>query len=94
MAASKVKGKAIALDSVYSPEETAKAVHRVEEVVAERRRELDGLRRFATDNSSLSSLVQRLPDETSHDIMVISLGLFNKKYSLFSLSFFLCSLVS
>ncbi|XP_078167597.1 prefoldin chaperone subunit family protein isoform X2 [Carex rostrata] len=70
MAASKVKGKAIALDSVYSPEETAKAVHRVEEVVAERRRELDGLRRFAADNSSLSSLVQRLPDETSHDIMV------------------------
>ncbi|KAF3337132.1 unconventional prefoldin RPB5 interactor isoform X2 [Carex littledalei] len=70
MAASEVKGKAIALDSVYSPEETAKAVHRVEEVVAERRRELDGLRRFAAENSSLSSLVQRLPDETFHDIMV------------------------
>ncbi|KAJ3708528.1 hypothetical protein LUZ61_012233 [Rhynchospora tenuis] len=70
MAGREVKGEAIALDSVFSPEETAKAVHRVEEAVAERRRELEPLRRFASDNSSLSSLVQRLPDETSHDVMV------------------------
>ncbi|KAJ1704035.1 hypothetical protein LUZ63_003814 [Rhynchospora breviuscula] len=70
MAGGEVKGEAIALDSVFSPEETAKAVHRVEEAVSERRRELNRLRRFASDNSSLSSLVQRLPDETSHDVMV------------------------
>ncbi|KAJ4810160.1 RNA polymerase II subunit 5-mediating protein-like protein [Rhynchospora pubera] len=70
MAGGEAKGEAIALDSVFSPEETATAVHRVEEAVSQRRRELERLRRFASDNSSLSSLVQRLPDETSHDVMV------------------------
>jgi hypothetical protein len=92
MASGEVKGKAIALDALFSPEETSRAVQRVEEVVAERRRELDRLRSFASDNSSLSSLVQRLPDETSHDIMVNLPNPFNTILFLFSLALSFCVL--
>lgn len=71
MAGGEAKGKAISLDAVFSPDEAAKAVRRVDEAASERRRELDRLRLFAADNSSLSALLQRLPDETSYEIMVI-----------------------
>ncbi|KAJ3678237.1 hypothetical protein LUZ60_002040 [Juncus effusus] len=70
VAKGKGKGKAIPLDSLFSAEETAKAARRVEEAAAERRRDLERLRGFAEDNSALTSLVRRLPDEVSHDIMV------------------------
>ncbi|AQK98368.1 Prefoldin chaperone subunit family protein [Zea mays] len=64
------KGTATPLGTVFSPEETKRAVARVAESVAGRRAELARLQGFAADNAALVSLVNRLPDELSHDIMV------------------------
>jgi unconventional prefoldin RPB5 interactor 1 len=70
MAAAARKGTATPLGAVFSPEETRRAVARVAEAVADRRAELGRLQGFSADNAALVSLVQRLPDEVSHDIMV------------------------
>ncbi|CAO1942903.1 unnamed protein product [Urochloa humidicola] len=64
------KGTATPLGAVFSPEETKRAVARVAESIADRRAELDRLQGFVADNAALVSLVNRLPDELSHDIMV------------------------
>ncbi|KAF0925482.1 hypothetical protein E2562_016677 [Oryza meyeriana var. granulata] len=70
MAAAARKGTVTPLGAVFSPEETRRAVARVAEAVADRRTELGRLQGFVADNAALVSLVQRLPDELSHDIMV------------------------
>ncbi|KAL6839932.1 hypothetical protein ACP4OV_029742 [Aristida adscensionis] len=64
------KGTATPLGAVFSPEETKRAVSRVAESIADRRAELGRLQGFLADNAALVSLVNRLPDELSHDIMV------------------------
>ena len=64
------KGTATPLGAVFSPEETRRAVERVAEAVAGRRSELGRVQGFFADNAALVSLVQRLPDELSHEIMV------------------------
>ncbi|XP_010923721.1 uncharacterized protein [Elaeis guineensis] len=64
------KGTITSLDSLFSPEEAWKAARRVEDAIADRRKELDRLRGFLSDNSALIHLVRKLPDELSHDIMV------------------------
>jgi hypothetical protein len=64
------KGTATPLRAVFSPEETKRAVARVVESVADRRAELGRLQGFVADNAALVSLVNRLPDELSHEIMV------------------------
>ncbi|XP_008813686.1 RNA polymerase II subunit 5-mediating protein homolog isoform X2 [Phoenix dactylifera] len=64
------KGTIASLDSLFSPEEVQKAALRVEDAIADRRKELDRLRGFISDNSALIHLVRKLPDELSHDIMV------------------------
>lgn len=64
------KGTATPLGSVFSPEETKRAVARVSESIAGRRAELGRLQGFVADNAALISLVNRLPDELSHEIMV------------------------
>ncbi|CAO2167603.1 unnamed protein product [Urochloa humidicola] len=64
------KGTATPLGTVFSPEETRRAVARVTESIADRRAELGRLQGFVADNAALVSLVNRLPDELSHDIMV------------------------
>lgn len=69
------KGTATPLGTVFSPEETKRAVERVAESVAGRRAELARLQGFAADNAALVSLVNRLPDELSHDIMVLTFSL-------------------
>jgi len=69
MAAPK-KGTATPLGAVFSPEETKRAVARVSESIADRRAELGRLQGFVADNAALVSLVNRLPDELSHEIMV------------------------
>ncbi|KAL5228985.1 hypothetical protein ABZP36_017250 [Zizania latifolia] len=66
------KGTATPLGAVFPPEETRRAVARVAEAVADRRAELARLRGFVSDNAALVSLVQRLPDELSHEIMVLA----------------------
>ncbi|CAL4959624.1 unnamed protein product [Urochloa decumbens] len=64
------KGTATPLGAVFSPEETKRAVARVAESIADRRGELGRLQGFVADNAALVSLVNRLPDELSHEIMV------------------------
>ncbi|WVZ67574.1 hypothetical protein U9M48_016629 [Paspalum notatum var. saurae] len=64
------KGTATPLGALFSPEETRKAVARVAESIADRRAELGRLQGFVADNAALVSLVNRLPDELSHEIMV------------------------
>ncbi|KAJ1254072.1 hypothetical protein BS78_K124200 [Paspalum vaginatum] len=64
------KGTATPLGALFSPEETRKAVARVTESIADRRAELGRLQGFVADNAALVSLVNRLPDELSHEIMV------------------------
>jgi unconventional prefoldin RPB5 interactor 1 len=69
------KGTATPLGSVFSPEETKRAVARVSESIAGRRAELGRLQGFVADNAALVSLVNRLPDELSHEIMVLPFSL-------------------
>lgn len=69
MAAAK-QGTATPLGAVFSPDDTTRAVSRVAQAVADRRAELARVQGFFADNAALVSLVQRLPDELSHQIMV------------------------
>uniref|UniRef100_A0A0A9BW71 Uncharacterized protein n=1 Tax=Arundo donax TaxID=35708 RepID=A0A0A9BW71_ARUDO len=64
------KGTATPLGAVFSPEETKRAVARVAEAIADGQAELGRLQGFVADNAALVSLVNRLPDELSHEIMV------------------------
>ncbi|KAK4714371.1 hypothetical protein R3W88_020278 [Solanum pinnatisectum] len=68
--AESVKGTVTSLSSLFPVEEAQKAAKRVEETILERQKQLDQLRDFAADNNTLINLVQRLPDELHHDIMV------------------------
>ncbi|XP_055822823.1 uncharacterized protein LOC129891471 [Solanum dulcamara] len=65
-----VKGTVTSLSSLFPVEEAQKASKRVEETISERQKQLDQLRDFAADNNTLINLVQRLPDQLHHDIMV------------------------
>lgn len=65
-----VKGTVRSISSIFPVEEAQKAVKHVEDTIAHQRKELDCLRGFITDNTNLVNLVQRLPDELHHDIMV------------------------
>ncbi|EMS59612.1 RNA polymerase II subunit 5-mediating protein-like protein [Triticum urartu] len=64
------KGTATPLASAFSPEETRRAVSRVAQAIADRRADLARIQGFFADNAALVNLVQRLPDELSHQIMV------------------------
>ncbi|XP_062152704.1 uncharacterized protein LOC133861023 [Alnus glutinosa] len=64
------KGTVTPLASLFPPEDTEKAERRVQETLAEEQAELDRVRGFISDNTSLINLVQRLPDDLHHDIMV------------------------
>ncbi|KAL5571151.1 hypothetical protein UlMin_020748 [Ulmus minor] len=64
------KGTVTALSSIYSPEEAQKAAKRVEDAIGEKQEEMDRLRGFISDNTNLINLVQKLPDQLHHDIMV------------------------
>uniref|UniRef100_A0A5B7CAU3 RNA polymerase II subunit 5-mediating protein n=1 Tax=Davidia involucrata TaxID=16924 RepID=A0A5B7CAU3_DAVIN len=65
-----VKGAVTPLSSIFPAEEAQKASKRVQDTIAERQKELDQLGEFIADNTNLVNLVQRLPDELHHDIMV------------------------
>uniref|UniRef100_A0ACD5XG85 Uncharacterized protein n=1 Tax=Avena sativa TaxID=4498 RepID=A0ACD5XG85_AVESA len=69
MAAAK-KGTVTPMGAVFSPDDTRRAVSHVAQAIADRRAELARVQGFFTDNAALVSLVQRLPDELSHEIMV------------------------
>ncbi|KAK4344653.1 hypothetical protein RND71_034829 [Anisodus tanguticus] len=64
------KGTVTSLSSLFPAEEAQKASKRVQDTIADRRKQLDLLRDFVADNNSLINLVQLLPDQLHHDIMV------------------------
>ncbi|CAA0812509.1 Prefoldin chaperone subunit family protein [Striga hermonthica] len=64
------KGTVTQLSSMFPPEEAQKASKRVQEAIDERQQQLNQLKGFVDDNVSLINLVQKLPDETHHNIMV------------------------
>ncbi|KAL0444299.1 UNVERIFIED_CONTAM: hypothetical protein Slati_2152600, partial [Sesamum latifolium] len=63
-------GTVTPISSVFPAEEAQKASRRVQDTIAERQQQLDQLKGFIDDNVSLINLVQKLPDETHHNIMV------------------------
>ncbi|XP_059283341.1 uncharacterized protein LOC132036945 isoform X2 [Lycium ferocissimum] len=65
-----VKGTVTSLSSIFPVEEAQKASKRVEETLSERQLQLNQLRDFVNDNNTLINLVQQLPDQLHHDIMV------------------------
>ncbi|GKU93123.1 hypothetical protein SLEP1_g6749 [Rubroshorea leprosula] len=65
-----LKGTVTSLSSMFPVEEAEKAAKRVEEALEEKRKEKNRLNEFIADNTSLTNLVQKLPDELHHDIMV------------------------
>ncbi|XP_058217687.1 uncharacterized protein LOC131328797 isoform X2 [Rhododendron vialii] len=64
------KGTVTSLSSLFPAEEVHEASKRVQDTISEHRKDLDKLRDFTADNASLISLVQKLPDQLHHDIMV------------------------
>ncbi|XP_009395179.1 uncharacterized protein LOC103980466 isoform X2 [Musa acuminata AAA Group] len=65
------RGTITSLETLFPPDEAQKAARRVEEAIADRRNELLRVQGFVSDNSSLINLVRTLPEELSHDIMVL-----------------------
>ncbi|XP_052881253.1 uncharacterized protein LOC108483236 isoform X2 [Gossypium arboreum] len=70
MGKSEVKGTVTSLSSMFPAEEVQKAAKMVEEKLSENQNEMNQLKEFIADNTSLINLVQKLPDELHHDIMV------------------------
>ncbi|KAL8478102.1 hypothetical protein ACS0TY_030117 [Phlomoides rotata] len=64
------KGTVTELSSLYPAEEAQKASMRVQDAIAERQQQLNQVKSFIDDNISLINLVNKLPDETHHNIMV------------------------
>ncbi|XP_051132426.1 uncharacterized protein LOC127252330 [Andrographis paniculata] len=64
------KGTVTPISSVFPAEEAQKASRRVQDTIKERRQQLDQLKGFIHDNVSLINLVQKLPEEIHHNIMV------------------------
>lgn len=64
------RGTVTPISSVIPMEEAQKASRHVQDTILERRQQLDQLKGFIDDNNSLINLVQKLPEETHHNIMV------------------------
>ncbi|XP_030546394.1 RNA polymerase II subunit 5-mediating protein homolog isoform X2 [Rhodamnia argentea] len=64
------KGTVTSLASMFPADEAQKAAKRVQDTIAEKHQELDRVKGFIADNASLVNLVQKLPEELHHDIMV------------------------
>ncbi|KAH7576957.1 hypothetical protein JRO89_XS01G0182700 [Xanthoceras sorbifolium] len=65
-----VKGTVTSLSSMFPVEEAQKAAKRVEDALAEHQQELNLVKGFIADNTNLINLIQKLPEELHHDIMV------------------------
>lgn len=65
-----MKGTVTALSSIIPVEEAQKASQRVQDTIAERRKEVEHLQHFIADNNNLLNLVHKLPDQLHHHIMV------------------------
>lgn len=65
------KGTVTSLASLFPVEDAQKAAKRVQDAIAEKEKELGRIRGFIADNNNLINLVQKLPEELHHDIMVL-----------------------
>ncbi|RZS09146.1 hypothetical protein BHM03_00040200 [Ensete ventricosum] len=65
------RGTITSLETLFPPVEAQMAARRVEEAIADRRNELRLVQGFVSDNSSLINLARTLPEELSHDVMVL-----------------------
>ncbi|PPR85621.1 hypothetical protein GOBAR_AA35075 [Gossypium barbadense] len=83
MGKSEVKGTVTSLSSMFPAEETQKAAKMVEEKLSEKQNEMNQLKEFIADNTSLINLVQKLPDELHHDIMARISNLRSISFTLF-----------
>ncbi|KAF8043315.1 hypothetical protein BT93_A1608 [Corymbia citriodora subsp. variegata] len=63
-------GTVTSLASMFPADEAQKAARRVQDTIAEKHRELGRVRGFIADNAGLVNLVQKLPEELHHDVMV------------------------
>ena len=72
MAKAEKKGTVTSLASLFPPDEARKASQRVLDTLVEHERELHQLNQFVSDNNNVIDLVQRLPEQLHHDIMVIN----------------------
>ncbi|CAA3031106.1 RNA polymerase II subunit 5-mediating homolog isoform X2 [Olea europaea subsp. europaea] len=64
------KGTVTPISSLFPAEEAHKASKRVQDTIAEHQEQLDQLKGFMNENTNLINLVQKLPDELHHNIMV------------------------
>lgn len=71
MEAGGAKGTVTALSSLIPAEDAHKAATRVQDAISEKQRELELLRGFISENANLINLVQKLPEELCHDVMVL-----------------------
>ncbi|TXG55125.1 hypothetical protein EZV62_020381 [Acer yangbiense] len=65
-----VKGTVTPLSSMFPVEDAQRAAKRVEDALSEKQQELNQVKEFIADNTNLINLVQKLPEELHHDIMV------------------------
>ncbi|XP_031742955.1 RNA polymerase II subunit 5-mediating protein homolog isoform X1 [Cucumis sativus] len=70
MESGRVKGTVTSLASLFPAQDARKAASRVQDAISEKQRELEQLRGFITDNDNLIKLVQKLPEELHHEVMV------------------------
>ena len=66
-------GTVTSLAEMFPAEDAQKAVKRVQEKLAEIQNELHRVRGFISDNSNLINLVQKLPEQLHHNIIVNTL---------------------
>ncbi|XP_008448308.2 uncharacterized protein LOC103490540 isoform X2 [Cucumis melo] len=70
MEAGRVKGTVTPLSSLFPAQDARKAASRVQAAISENQRKLEQLQGFITDNDNMIKLVQKLPEELHHEVMV------------------------
>lgn len=70
MEAGRAKGTVTPLSSLFPAQDAHKAATRVQDAISEKQRELEHLLGFISDNANLINLVQKLPEELHHEVMV------------------------
>lgn len=73
MEAGRVKGTVTPLSSLFPAQDARKAASRVQAAISENQRKLEQLQGFITDNDNMIKLVQKLPEELHHEVMVLLL---------------------
>ncbi|XP_006469883.1 uncharacterized protein LOC102629247 isoform X2 [Citrus sinensis] len=64
------KGTVTSISSMFPVDDVQKAAKRVQDALSEKQQELERVKEFISDNTNLINLVQKLPEELHHDIMV------------------------